>query len=197
MCFLNKGLFTYQTICYRWCVVFGKGGGRDTWALTYLDVLRTLNELGGFSKETRGVIFHNTLAASDYAFLERIVFNPRPNYFAVLLWNRLMGTTVYDTKEEVREGAHVYAQSRKDGKEGTCYLLINNSETETTSVEVPADGTIYTLAGKDGNKRATVMTLNGRDLVLGENNELPDLSGDAVAAGTIELAPMTCTFLVI
>ena len=165
MCFLNKGLFTYQTICYRWCVVFGKGGGGDTWASTYLDVLRTLNELGGFSKETRGVIFHNTLAASDYAFLERIVFNPRPNYFAVLLWNRLMGTTVYDTKEEVREGAHVYAQSRKDGK--------------------------------DGNKRATVMTLNGRDLVLGENNELPDLSGDAVAAGTIELAPMTCTFLVI
>ena len=62
--------------------------------------------------------------------------------------------------------------------------------------EVPA-GTICTLAGKDGNKRATVMTLNGRDLVLGENNELPDLSGAAVAAGTIELAPMTCTFLVV
>ena len=173
------------------------GGGGDTWASTYLDVLRTLNELGGFSKETRGVIFHNTLAASDYAFLERIVFNPRPNYFAVLLWNRLMGTTVYDTKEAVREGAHVYAQSRKDGKEGTCYLLINNSETETTTVEVPVDGTIYTLAGKDGNKRATVMTLNGRDLVLGEGNELPDLSGAPVSAGTIELAPMTCTFLVV
>ena len=151
-------------------VVFGKGGG--------------------------GVIFHNTLAAPDYAFLERIVFNPRPNYFAVLLWNRLMGTTVYDTKEAVREGAHVYAQSRKDGKDGVCYLLINNSETEATTVEVPA-GIIYTLAGKDGNKRATVMTLNGRDLVLGENNELPDLSGAAVAAGTIELAPMTCTFLVV
>ena len=108
-----------------------------------------------------------------------------------------MGTTVYDTKEEVRPGAHVYAQSRKDGKEGTCYLIINNSETETTTVDVPVDGTIYTLAGKDGNKRATVMTLNGRDLVLGENNELPDLSGAEVKAGQIELAPMTCTFLVV
>ena len=108
-----------------------------------------------------------------------------------------MGTTVYDTKEEVREGVNVYAQYRKDGKEGACYLLINNSETETTTVEVPVDGTIYTLAGKDGNKRATVMTLNGRDLVLDENNDLPDLSGAPVAAGTIELAPMTCTFLVV
>ena len=43
------------------------GGGGDTWASTYLDVLRTLNELGGFSALTRGVIFHNTLTASDYA----------------------------------------------------------------------------------------------------------------------------------
>ena len=94
-------------------------------------------------------------------------------------------------------GAHVYVHSRKDGKEGKVYLIINNSETETTTVDVPVDGTIYVLNGKDGNKRATVMTLNGRDLVLGENWELPDLSGDPVSAGKIELAPMTCTFLVV
>ena len=60
------------------------GGGGDSWASTYLDVLRTLNELGGFAALTNGIIFHNPLAASDYAFLERQVFNPRPNYFAVL-----------------------------------------------------------------------------------------------------------------
>lgn len=173
------------------------GGGGDSWASTYLDVLRTLNELGGFAALTNGIIFHNTLAASDYAFLERQVFNPRPNYFAVLLWQRLMGQTVYASGEPVRMGAHVYVHSRKDGKEGKVYLIINNSETETTTVDVPVDGTIYVLNGKDGNKRATVMTLNGRDLVLGENWELPDLSGDPVSAGKIELAPMTCTFLVV
>ena len=44
------------------------GGGGDTWASTYLDVLRTLNELAGFSTVSNGVIFHNTLAASDYGF---------------------------------------------------------------------------------------------------------------------------------
>ena len=98
------------------------GGGGDTWASTYLDVFRTLNELGGFATVTNGVIFHNTLASSDYGFLAREVFDPRPNYFAVLLWNRLMGTTVFDTKEEIREGAHVFAHSRKDGKDGVCLL---------------------------------------------------------------------------
>ena len=41
------------------------------------------------------------------------------------------------------------------------------------------------------------MTLNGRDLVLGENDALPCLCGEEVAAGTLELAPATCTFIVL
>ena len=143
------------------------------------------------------MIFHNTLAASDYGFLAREVFDPRPNYFAVLLWNRLMGTTCYDTKEQIREGAHVYAHSRKDGKEGVVYLVINNSLTETTTVELPKEAERYTLAGQEGNVRATVMTLNDRPLVLGENNEVPELIPLAQAAGKVELAPATCTFFVL
>lgn len=171
------------------------GGGGDTWASTYLDVIRTLNEAGGFSQVTPGIIFHNTLAASDYAYLDRFTHEPRPNYFAVLLWTRLMGNTVYET-EPVRMGAHVYAQSRKDGKDGVCYVVINNSETECTTVSLPKEAEIYVLAGKDGNKRATVMTLNGRDLVLGEGNTLPDLSGEKVAAGELTLAPLSCAYIV-
>lgn len=173
------------------------GGGGDTWASTYLDVLRTLNELGGFAAVTNGVIFHNTLASSDYGYLARQVFDPRPNYFAVLLWNRLMGQTVFDAAEPVREGCHVYVHSRKDGKDGKVYLLINNSKTDALRVELPQDAVRYTLAGEGGNMRATVMTLNGRPLVLGENYALPSLEGDPQPAGTLELAPGTCTFLVV
>lgn len=50
-------------------------------------------------------------------------------------------------------------------------------------MDVPSDGLIRVL--------------NGRDLVLGENWELPDLSGAPIAAGEHQLAPMTCTFLVV
>ena len=173
------------------------GGGGDTWASTYLDVIRTLNELGGFASLTNGVIFHNTLASSDYGYLARQVFDPRPNYFAVLLWNRLMGTTAYDSGEPIREGAHVYVHSRKDGKDGKVYLIINNSRTETTTIELPKDAERYTLAGLDGNVRATVMTLNGNPLTLGEGYALPELKPVAQAAGTVELAPCTCTFFVL
>ena len=172
------------------------GGGGNTWGSTYMDVFRTLNELGEFASVTDGVIFHNTLASSDYGFLKHGTFVPRPNYFAVLLWQRLMGNTVYNSGIEIAEGAHVFCHSRKDGKDGCVYLVINNSKTDVTTVELPKDATVYTLAGRDG-LRSTVMTLNGRDLVLGENDELPELCGAEVAAGKIELAPATCTFIVL
>ena len=171
------------------------GGGGDTWASTYMDVLRTLNELGEFATVTDGVIFHNTLASSDYGFLKHGTFEPRPNYFAVLLWQQLMGTTVYDSKIAIAEGAHVFCHSRKDGKEGCTYLVINNSLENATTVELPGKATAYILAGKDG-MRSRIMTLNGRDLILGADDELPDLSGETVT-GTVTLAPGSCAFFVL
>ena len=178
-----------------WVTESGDAGcGGNTWASTYVDVPRTLNELGEFSTVTNGVIFHNTLASSDYGYLKHGTFLPRPNYFAVLLWNRLMGKTVYATGEETREGAHVYAHSRKDGKDGYVYLVINNSS-ETTTVELPGEAEAYVLSGC-GKLRSRTMCLNGKELVLGENDELPELKGVTVS-GTVELPAYGCAFYVI
>ena len=41
------------------------------------------------------------------------------------------------------------------------------------------------------------MTLNGRLLTPGANNALPELVPVLQRAGTVELAPGTCTFLVL
>ncbi len=171
------------------------GGGGNTWASTYLDVLRTLNELGSFAAISDGVIFHNTLASSDYGFLEHGSFKPRPNYFAVLLWNRLMGTTVYDCQNPNVEGAHVYCHSRKDQKPGVVYLVINNSLTESTKVELPPKAERYTLSAD--SMRSKVMRLNGRPLVLSDSGELPDLSPETQETGIVTLEPGTCSFLVL
>ena len=75
------------------------------------------------------------------------------------------------------------------------YIAINNSKTEATTVELCKDAVRYTLDG-NGDLRSTVMYLNGNPLTLGENDELPELVGEPVAAGTVELAPGSCTFFV-
>ena len=170
------------------------GGGGNTWASTYADVLRTLNELGTFATISDGIVFHNTLASSDYGWLRHGTFEPRPNYFAILLWNRLMGQTVYDSEIKISEGAHVFCHSRKDGKEGVAYLIINNSKKNITKVNLPREATRYTLDG-NGNIRNHIMYLNGEELTLNEDDSLPSLEG-VKANGEIELAPGSCTFLV-
>lgn len=171
------------------------GAGGHTWASTYLEVPRTLNEFGDFSTVTNGVIFHNTLASSDYGYLKHGTFVPRPSYFAALLWKRLMGDTVYASGEAPREGAHVYAHSRKDGKAGYVYLVINSSWTETTTVELPGTAEAYILTG-NGKLRSRTMLLNGKELVLGENDALPTLEGVSVS-GKAELAPGSCAFFLV
>lgn len=172
------------------------GGGGNTWASTYLDVLRTLNELGSFCTITNGVIFHNTLASSDYGFLEHGTFNPRPNYFAVLLWQRLMGNTCYKVTEDISDGAIVYAHSRKDGGDGYCYLIINNSLEDEITVSIPQSALLYPLSGKDG-MRSKTMCLDTRPLAIDPDGTLPILDGRKVSEGRYYLAPGSCAFVVI
>ncbi len=172
------------------------GAGGHTWASTYLEVPRTLNEFGEFAAVTKGIIFHNTLASSDYGYLKHGTFEPRPSYFAALLWNRLMGETVYANHEVNVEGAHVYAHSRKDGEKGVVYLVINNSWTETTTVKIPKKAEVYALTG-NGKMRSRTMLLNGVELKLGENDELPVMKGEKVKSGKLEVAPGGCTFIVL
>ena len=179
-----------------WVTESGDAGcGGNTWASTYADVPRTLNELGEFCTITDGIIFHNTLASSDYGYLKHGTFEPRPNYFAVLLWNRLMGKTCYSVGKPNEEGAHVYCHSRKDGKPGHVYLVINNSWTETTTVQLQGSAQVYALTGKTG-MRSRIMCLNGKPLTLGENDQLPELTGVS-ASGSVEIAPGGCTFIVV
>ena len=172
------------------------GAGGHTWASTYAEVVRTLNEIGEFATVTDGVIFHNTLASSDYGWLKHGTFVPRPSYFSVLLWKKLMGNTCYASGEAIREGAHVFAHSRKDGKPGYAYLVINNSWDEPTTVELPKEAEVYALTGTNG-MRSRTMSLNGRELALGENDELPALTGITVPAGKLEVAPGGCTFIIL
>lgn len=187
---------TYCPGAQMWVTESGDaGGGGTTWASTYQDVFRTLNELGSFPTVTDGIIFHNTLASSDYGYLSHTVFDPRPNYFAVLLWNRIMGTTVYDAAEPIREGAHVYAHSRADGKPGAAYLVINNSKTDATTVSLPKAAEVYQLSAE--TLRADTMLCNGKPLVLGEDNTLPEMTPVTAPAGELPLPAATCTFIVL
>jgi hypothetical protein len=167
--------------------------GGNPWAKTFLDSFRYVDQLGRLARKGVTVIFHNTLASSEYGLLDQKTFEPRPNYWAALLWRRLMGTTVLESGVPITLGHHVYAQCMRGHPGGVTLLAINNSRTQSASIELAGAASRYTLTA--ATLQDTHVQLNGRELALGPNDALPGLQGVRIAAGRAVLAPVSITFL--
>jgi hypothetical protein len=168
--------------------------GGNPWASTFLDTFRYVDQMGRLAKRGVKAIFHNTLASSEYGLLDQTDFQPRPNYWAALLWRRLMGTVVLDAGSS-REGLHLYAQCLRGHPGGVALLAINNSRTEHSEITLSAASMRYTLSAPS-LQSASVM-LNGQSLKLASNDDLPEISGQATSAGQMQFAPATITFVAI
>jgi heparanase 1 len=169
--------------------------GGNPWANTFLDSFRYLDQLGRLARQDVRVVAHNTLVASDYGLLDDKTLEPKPNYWAALLWRRLMGSTVLDAGVPIQEGLHVYAHCLRGTPGGVALLAINNSRGAATRIALPAAAERYTLAAKALEDKR--VELNGEELKLGSGDELPELRGAHAMPGTVELAPATITFFAI
>ena len=167
--------------------------GGDRWASTFLDSFRYLNQLGTLAKFGVQVHMHNTLASSDYGLLDEKTYEPRPNYWAALLWRKLMGTTVLDTGLSPAPSLHLFAHCLRGKPGGVALLAINVDKTASHSVEIPIGAELYTLTGQD--LLAKTVELNGSELKLGAGDSLPQLKGMKTGAGTVKFAPASITFL--
>lgn len=167
--------------------------GGDRWASTFLDTFRYLNQLGDVAKRGVQLHMHNTLAASDYGLLDEKTYEPRPNYWAALLWRKLMGTTVLDPGSSPEPSLHIYAKCLRKHPGGVSLLVINADEKEARSIKVSASSGRYTLTAQ--NLTDQQVQLNGIDLKLGADDALPELNGVATHSGNVTFAPESITFL--
>ena len=167
--------------------------GGDRWASTFLDSFRYLNQLGDLAKRGVQVQMHNTLASSDYGLLDENTFAPRPNYWAALLWRKLMGTTVLDAGASPAASLHLYAHCLRNHAGGVVVLAINADRTGAQSFDLPIAADRYTLTAPD--LMGTHVQLNGSELELGAADALPSLKGEVAKQGRITLAAVSITFL--
>ncbi len=164
--------------------------GGNTWAATYADSFRYLEQLGRLAKKGVQVVMHNTLTASEYALLEQDTHEPRPNYWAAFLWNKFMGTQVYEGHSPV-DGLDVFIHDLKGG-DGYAVLLVNPHQTDT-SFTVPADAKQYLLTADEILSKK--VKLNGEELKLNPDETLPEIVGKNVPSGKIEMPPLSIMFL--
>lgn len=165
--------------------------GGNPWAATYLDSFRYLEQLGRLAKKGVQVVMHNTLARSEYALLDHDTHNPRPNYWAALLWSRLMGTQVYEAGS-IAPGVDIFAHNLKNKSNSRAILILNTNETEA-SLNIPANANQYLMTADELMTKK--VKLNGKELMLTPKDEVPVLVGKKVKAGVVKLPAHSILFL--
>ncbi len=163
--------------------------GGSPWAATFVDTPRYVDQLGRLARSGVQAIFHNTLAASDYALLDERDFAPRPNYWAALLWARLMDPRVLAIASPV-PALRLYAHCLKGRAGGVAVVAINLSDAPS-DLAFSASGTVYPLSGIDDDGG---VTLGGVPLKLGARDVLPMLNGTR-KNGKISVSPGGVTFV--
>jgi hypothetical protein len=168
--------------------------GGNPWATTFRDSFRYLYQLGQLARQDVKAVMHNTLAASEYALIDQATLEPRPDYWAALLWRRLMGPTVLDAGAS-GPGVHLFAHCLAGTPGGVTLLAINTNRTAQASIDLTAPADRYTLTARSLDDER--VRLNDRDLALGPGDRLPALQSSRVPGGRVELAPASITFLAV
>lgn len=169
--------------------------GGDPWASEFIDSFRYLNQLGTLAKKGVKVVMHNTLNASDYALIDESTLAPRPNYWAAVLWRRLMGTTVLDAGDAHTAGLYLYAHCLRGKPGGVALLAINADKANPHAFALPAPSERYTLTSSD--LLSPTVQLNGVELKVSTYGDLPALDGAPQSDGTVTVAPASITFFAI
>ncbi len=164
--------------------------GGDPYAATFLDCFRYLYQAGSLAKKGVKVIMHNTLAASEYSLIDQDTHLPKPNYWAAFLWAKLMGTQVYDQGDGAN-GLYPFVHNRKGNNTGVTLLIINTNDHPAT-VNIPENASKYTLTSNE--LQGTAVFLNGNELKLGADDELPEIKGETVTSGNVTLPIHSISF---
>jgi len=152
--------------------------GGSPWASTFLDTFRYLNQNGVLAQLGLQAIQHNTLAASDYALIDRDTMTPRPNYWAAVLWKRTMGTTVLASPRSPSPALRLYAHCQAGKPGGVAVMALNTGEAPQR-LSLGGKALAWTMTGRPIDTRAVL--INGKAPGLDSNGALTGLGGVAVA----------------
>ena len=169
--------------------------GGDPFAGQFADTFRFLNQLGILAQKGVKVVMHNTLAASDYSLITTDTLQPKPNYWAAVLWKETMDTTVLDPHTPSGSPLRIYAHCAKSVAGGVTLLVLNTDKKEQHSIALPTAAERLTLTAS--NLASATVSLNGTTLQAAQDGSLPPLKGQNIDAGNVSLPPESLTFLIL
>lgn len=167
--------------------------GGSPWASTFLDSFRYLNQNGVLAQKGVQVVMHNTLAASDYALIDQDTLKPRPNYWAAVLWAKVMGTNVLAGPKSPTSELRLFAHCLKGQKGGVGLLALNTGSTNQ-SLLLGGKAMAWVMTGAPLDTRT--VKVNGVEPTLDAKGMLTGLSGVATK-GSLSVPAQSIAFVAV
>ncbi|OIW15133.1 hypothetical protein TanjilG_14132 [Lupinus angustifolius] len=183
-----------------------------------------LDQLGMSATYDTKTYCRQSLIGGNYCLLNTTNFIPNPDYYSALLWHRLMGRGVLSTTFTGTSKIRAYAHCAKQSK-GITILLMNLDNSTAVETEVTLRSTKnlwhrkisdnnskvmklnflnrtetareeYHLTPHDGNIHSQIMFLNGNNLTVNSDGEIPSLQPIYVnSSNPIIVAPFSIVFI--
>ena len=171
-------------------------GGAQGISGTYVSSLWWLDELGTIAKRGQPVIIRQTLTGGDYQMIDEQNLNPLPDYFASLLWKKLMGQKVFKVQKIAnKDHLRFYAHCSKKQSGALTLLAINLHEKDSEGVQFKGLGDSHTLYGLNSTElKSKKIYLNAKELKVDSQGRPPEIKGKSAKYG-VELAPLSSTFI--
>lgn len=165
--------------------------GGTRWQPTFLETFRYLDAHARLARQGLDAMITHALISGSNGVIDERSFAPNADYWAALMWRRLMGTRILDAGP-VRQGFHVYAHCQRGVAGGVTLLAINlQDRPEQITARGPID--VYALTAPELQGRTVL--LNGAPLELGPDDTVPETPARRQASGTVTIAPTSIAFI--
>lgn len=153
----------------------GEPGVSDRFAAS----LWWVDQLGLMARRGQKVTVRHTLSGAIYGLVDDATLRPNPDYWASVLWKRLMGPAVLAVERvSGSDLVRAYAACARSGRPGAVSVALVNLSAAPISVRLvgvaPGPGELYALTA--GQLDAREVSLNRRRLTTGDDGSLPDLT---------------------
>ncbi|MBW1831541.1 MAG: hypothetical protein JRG93_09020 [Deltaproteobacteria bacterium] len=172
----------------------GQPGASDAFEGTFW----WLDQLGALARRDIKVSVRQTLSGSNYGMIDDVTLEPRPDYWASVLWRRLMGQRVLDVvRTAVDDLVRVYAHCSYRRPGAVTVLAINLDEENNVRIEIDGisnvEREIYVLTSNALD--SSELMLNGT-LLRDENGVLPSLEPEQIGAKPADIPSHAMAFVV-
>jgi heparanase 1 len=154
-------------------------GGAPGISDRFVSSLWWLDELGKMARRGTPVVIRQSLTGADYGLISEPSLDPRPDYFASVLWRKLMGARALAASTKSLPNLRLYAQcASADFPAGAVTVLaINLDATATPELafdNLGGEPSAYLVTADD--LQASTARLNGQPLLVGDDGSLPPLT---------------------